>query len=137
MPLFSRVSIRISLVYFLTGSLAGSALLVSKALNFPLWQALSAHIEIMIFGWLFQFIMGVSFWILPRMKKNSRGWPGFVWISTGLLNAGVLLFILSDINKIFRLTGMTFEALALVFYVRSILPRLRYVKNWGSGDKRG
>jgi heme/copper-type cytochrome/quinol oxidase subunit 1 len=94
MPKLSVWMVRASLIHMGIGFLFGALILYHKGI--PLyaraWRLLNPHIELMIFGWTMQFVMGIAFWVLPRSSGEHRygrvrlGWGSFV-----LLNGGVLL----------------------------------------------
>jgi hypothetical protein len=120
MPRVSRWMIKAALIYFGLGITLGAYLLLQKAtLNDPdVWQVLPYHIEVMVFGWILQFVMGVAYWMLPRFVEGPpRGPAWHSWLMAVLLNAGILLNILH-----FTLTSSSaaLALLARVFQVSSI-----------------
>ena len=82
-------AVRLSLVYFALGAVLGALLLAAKAVALPpgLWLLRPAHVEALLFGFMVQFVMGVGYWILPRVPAP---W-GEVLMTAALafLNAGV------------------------------------------------
>ncbi len=96
MPKLARWYVRAALLYFALGATYGALILFNKGvpLPWPVWRWLPAHIEIMLFGWLLQFAMGVGFWIFPRFWR-SRGNEKPAWLAFWLLNAGVCLLVFS------------------------------------------
>jgi hypothetical protein len=59
----------------------------------PPWPSLHAHI--LLVGFLLMLIFGVAFWMFPRVKgRRARGEVG--WVAFGLINAGVLLRVVSE-----------------------------------------
>ena len=97
MPKLSVWLVRASLVHMGIGFLFGALMLLQKGIpvNAHLWQLLNPHIELMIFGWTLQFVMGIAFWILPRFSGDHRygkvylGWWSFGFLNTGILLTGV------------------------------------------------
>ncbi len=79
-----------------------------------------AHIEIMIFGWIIQFTIGVAYWILPRfLGDKGRGSFKLAILMPILLNAGILLVMISDLmawNGV-ALTGRLFELLTVLIFI--------------------
>jgi len=131
MPRLSIWFIRTALVYFAAGITLGSLLLISKGTQkFPsLWFLLPAHFEIMLIGWTVQLIMGVAFWMFPRHTYvPKRGNEGLIWLSYGLLNAGLLLLIAAPGAAGLALTGQLAVSLAVVLFAGSIFRR---TKAWG------
>ena len=92
MPRLSRWFLRSALLYLALGLTLGGLLLLHKAIPFyPFaWRLLPLHIELLMFGWLVQLVMGVGFWIFPRFRR-SRGDERPAWLAFALINLGVLL----------------------------------------------
>ncbi|MDQ7034308.1 MAG: hypothetical protein Q9P01_05585 [Anaerolineae bacterium] len=93
MPRLSKLLIRAALIHMGIGFFIGSLLLWNKGLPFApaIWRLRASHIELLIFGWTIQFVMGVSFWVIPRFSTGNRyGKEVFGWISFVLLNMGVV-----------------------------------------------
>lgn len=98
MPRLTVWMVRAALLQLGTGITLGLLLLWNKGVVIDplIWLLLGTHIEVLIFGWLVQFALGVAFWILPRYTQEPRygslrrGWIGFA-----LLNLGVGLVIIS------------------------------------------
>lgn len=98
MPRVSRWMMKVALTYFGVGLSVGAYLLLHKAVNLDpgAWRLLSYHIEIMIFGWILQFVMGVAYWMMPRFVKGPpRGPVWHAWLMVILLNTGILLNLLN------------------------------------------
>lgn len=130
MPRLSVWFIRAALIHTGVGFLFGSLLLHHKGI--PLydwtWKLLNPHVEIMVFGWTMQFIMGIAFWILPRFSGPQRyGRTRLGWLSFCLLNAGV---VLAGVAAWFRLdsvmlVGHVLALGAVVIFVVLIWPRIK------------
>lgn len=94
MPKLSVYLVRAALAHMGIGFLFGALILYHKGIPIYVWtwRLLTPHIELMIFGWTMQFVMGMAFWILPRFTGEQRygrvylGWWSFI-----LLNSGVVL----------------------------------------------
>ncbi len=123
MTIHSRWMIRLSLVYFLIGALAGAAMLIHKAYTIhpSVWLLLPIHIEVVIFGWIIQFTMGTAYWILPRYLKGSkRGSTVLAWMMIGLLNTGILLILATNLLEFsfnVSLIGRGLELIAVLFFI--------------------
>ncbi len=92
MPRLSCWFIRMALLYFALGTTFGGLILWHKGipLNPFIWRLLPLHIELLLFGWVVQLVMGVGFWIFPRFWR-SRGDERPAWVAFWLLNVGVWL----------------------------------------------
>lgn len=100
MPQMSVYAIRLSFIYFIAGITAGLFMLVSKVLplDFSFYVLLPVHIELMVFGWILNFVMGVAFWIFPRFyKKPVRGNTMMNFTGFYIFNIAVLLVIADEL----------------------------------------
>lgn len=99
MPKLSVWLVRASLIHMGVGFLFGSLILHHKGI--PIftwtWRLLNPHIELMIFGWTMQFIMGIAFFILPRFsdRPNRYGAEYLGWWSFFCMNSGIILTAIS------------------------------------------
>ncbi|MGE5926888.1 MAG: hypothetical protein ACM357_06020 [Gemmatimonadota bacterium] len=93
MPLASRIFLRLALIHLVVGSTLGAWLLAAKG-GWPASAPAmfrSAHIEMLLAGWLLNLIMGTAYWILPRHATGpARGRAGPVVFALVAVNAGVL-----------------------------------------------
>jgi hypothetical protein len=125
MPRLSVYMIRAALLHLGIGITIGALMLFEKGVSFApgVWRLLGAHVEIVLFGWTMQLVMGVAFWILPRfsvprfptsppipVSKLERGWLAqrdggevnrskygnvtLAWGAFVLLNVGVIIVAL-------------------------------------------
>ena len=114
MPKLSVWLVRAALIHMAVGFLFGSQVLHHKGIPIYVWtwRLLDPHIELMVFGWTMQFVLGMGYWILPRFSGEHRhgatrvGWCGFA-----LFNAGVTL----------GATGGWFDANEVTFAARALL----------------
>lgn len=131
MPKLSVWMIRASLIYMGIGFLFGSLILHHKGIPiYPwTWKLLNPHIEIMIFGWTIQLVMGVAFAILPRFsdRENCYGAENLAWLSFYLINAGVALTAIADWHVLNRLAfvGRLLILFAIVMFTIMIFPRVK------------
>lgn len=106
MPATSRVYVRVSLLYLGLGAVLGALFLVNRWLPLGAWvYALKAsHVQLVISGWLTQFVLGVAWWLFPplqlgrrpdgtriRRGQAQRGSEPLFWATFALLNTGILL----------------------------------------------
>lgn len=136
MPFLSGLFIRTSFVYLLSGLGLGTAILASKASAIPndLFNLLPLHVEWLFFGWTIQFVLGVAYWILPRMEDNTRGRGFAAWCSYVLLNCALIFLGLSRVSIEFDwgLISVWFQPTAgallfvsLILFAFHIWPRVR------------
>lgn len=130
MPKLSVWLVRASLIHMGIGFLFGSLILHHKGIPiYPwTWRLLNPHIELMIFGWTIQFVMGIAFWILPRFTGEGRygntplGWWSFAFINSGILMVALgSWFSLEQITLIGRLCTLS----AVCLFVLLMWPRVK------------
>lgn len=130
MPVLSRWFIRASLVYLVLGLTLGGLLLANKGLGFypAIWRSLPAHIEFLFLGWMVQVVLGVAYWILPRLGgKAPRGIEWLAFLALGLLNLGIWLSVAQAIFLVdgLALTGRIFESLGAVAFLLAVWQRVK------------
>ncbi|MBI5879215.1 MAG: hypothetical protein HZB53_16325 [Chloroflexi bacterium] len=131
MPRLTRLCMRAALVYLGLGFTFGALMLADKGVPFAPWllQLLPLHIEVLLFGWTVQMVMGVAFWIMPKFGRGtSRGRERFAWAAFFLLNAGVWLAgagELSGLPAAVTLAGRLCEAGAAACFVFHAWPRVK------------
>jgi len=136
MPVWSIRLVRTALVYLVLGSLAGAVMLsaMARGVAVPLGAVRALHAELILFGWLVQFAMGVAWWILPRHAAGPPRGPAWSVVLTWvLLNAGVWLAGLGQAllwPPETVLLGRTAEAAAVLSFAAGAAPR---IKAFGAG----
>jgi len=78
MPNISKFFIRISLIYLVLGAFIGVLISFGKVCDIYMCRffltLIPFHVIFMVFGWFFNFIFSVIFWIFPRLQEGvSRG----------------------------------------------------------------
>lgn len=131
MPKLSVWMVRASLIWMGIGFLFGSLILHHKGIPiYPwTWRLLNLHIEIMIFGWIIQLVMGVAFQVLPRFsKRESRYGAEYLgWWSFYLINSGIMILAFADWNSIpwLAFVGRLLVFFAITAFVIMIFPRVK------------
>ncbi len=130
MPRLTVWMVRTALLQLGVGFTFGMLMLFNKGVPFDpfLWRLLPVHIEIMLLGWTMQLGMGVAFWILPRFTTAPRyGRERLGWLAYVLLNAGLLIFVLSAWvgGAALPFVGRALELAAVVAFVVLIWPRVK------------
>jgi cbb3-type cytochrome oxidase subunit 1 len=130
MPRLSALMIRCSLVSLLLGSLAGALLLG----RFPpaltrLSELRAMHLDLLLFGWLVQFVLGVAYWILPRYATQpERGPAGPATASFALFQAGLVLALLGSAAPALGAVtsvGRLLVAVASLRFAALLVPRIK------------
>lgn len=131
MPRLSVWFIRTALSHLALGFLAGAVMLASRGVSLDGWvvRLRPMHVEFLLIGWTVQLALGVAFWILPRFRAGAgRGREQYVWLSYGLLNAGVLAAALGQalaLPSIVPLLGRGAEVLAAAAFSVHAWPRMK------------
>lgn len=100
MPKLSVWFIRASLIYLLLGFTLGGLILFHKGvpLHPIVWRFYPSHVDFMLFGWTAQLIMGVAYWILPRLlHPPKRGNPYLTWFVFWVFNLGIWINLLASL----------------------------------------
>ena len=131
MPKLSAWLVRASLLHMGAGFLFGAMILHHKGITIYdwTWKLLNPHIELMVFGWTMQLVMGVAFFALPRFsRRESRYGAVYLgWWSFFLLNTGVIVTAVAQWFSIssYALSGRLLVILAVLAYVTMIWPRVK------------
>lgn len=137
MPSLSRWCVRAALVYLVAGMTIGSWMLIRQAQGSAVgrpWPTLHAHI--LLIGFLLLLVMGVAFWMFPRVKGQRPG-RDIGWVSFGLFNAGLVLRIVAeplsiDGDVVWRTVlgvAAVLPTLGALMFGIAILPRVRAAMN--------
>lgn len=106
MPTTTRIFVKMSIIHLAIGATLGAILFIHRWL--PLGAGVpilrTSHVQLVIAGWLTQFIMGIGWWLFPplaphqRMRESGkrrgqalRGSEVLFWMTFATLNAGILL----------------------------------------------
>lgn len=133
MPYLSRLFIRSSLIYLAIGFTLGGLILSAKAgvIGPDVWGWLPAHIVILLFGWMIQLSLGVSYWILPRLVAGGRGRTPWAWASFVACQLGLILVLGSTLSawwSVFQflfVPGLLLSGLSVFLFVAHAAPRIR------------
>ena len=97
MSMMVRWFIKSALAYLAVGSTIGGTLLAYKAIadRAVPSQWVIIHVHALLVGFMVQLIMGVAYWMFPRVKDHwfGEGWAGITW---GLLNVGLVMRFVSE-----------------------------------------
>lgn len=131
MPRLSIYLIRASLIHFGVGFSIAALILFNKGIPiFPwAWRLLQVHVEMLIFGWMVQLAMGVTFFALPRFTNHERryGRVGLGWISFFLLNFSIILTAIAywQVSLSLAFFSHLMLVIAAFAYVIMIFPRVK------------
>lgn len=140
MPELSVWLVRASLIHMGIGFLFGALILHHKGIPIYAWswRLLNPHIELMIFGWTMQFVMGIAFWVLPRLSGRRRygrtilGWGSFVMLNGGVgLTAAGTWFT----HDLLSLLGRGCTLAAVILFVVLIWSRIKPLGGYTASQK--
>ena len=134
MPSVSRWCVRCALLYLVAGMAIGSWMLIEQARGHgpgSTWPILHAHI--LLVGFLLLMVMGVAYWMFPRVQ-GARPWAAGAWLALAGVNAGIVLRVVAQpfVDNHHGQPWPTLLELAAVLptigviaFVATILPRVR------------
>ena len=130
MPRVSLWMVRAALLHLLAGAAIGATMLAGKGLSSLVGALalLGVHQELMLIGWMVQMVLGVGFWIFPRLPGRAREeHSGFAALAAVLLNAGVLAACTGDLGSLGWITaaGRAAELAAVLLFLRIAWFRVR------------
>ncbi len=138
MPRLSCWFIKAALVHLAVGAVVGGVILSAK--GFPAtfgwaWWLLSAHIQLLVGGWLIQLALGMAYWMLPRLdaagERGRYGWAvaSFVDVNAGVVGAAIALGLRSFVDgawlDMLLLVSALLQLMALVAFAWHAWPRLQ------------
>lgn len=94
MPTLSRWFIKLGMFHLAIGLLTGAIMLAQPVAGWsPNLQLLRpVYLHFIFIGWVTQLIMGVGFWMFPKLSKDKpRGSERLGWATLILLNVGMVL----------------------------------------------
>jgi heme/copper-type cytochrome/quinol oxidase subunit 1 len=118
--------IRFSLIYFGIGMTLGGIMLWNKGMpiSASIWQLLPMHIELLLFGWVMQLVMGVAFWIMPRYSVAPRyGRVNMAWIAFILFNIGLWAVLIQ--SQWLILIGRVVMFVSVALFALYLFPRVK------------
>ncbi len=127
------IAIRLALLHVAGGTMLGGVLLAGKAVTLPpgLWALRPLHVEMLLFGFVVQLVVGVAFWILPRTPRRADPRPPALTLV--LLNAGVGLVGLSFVAGSLAVAGRVCEGAGVAVFAVHLWPRVRAARESPGG----
>jgi heme/copper-type cytochrome/quinol oxidase subunit 1 len=134
MPALSRWCVRCALCYLVAGMGIGSWLLIEQANGHDpgtTWPVLHAHL--LLVGFLLLLVMGVAYWMFPRVQ-GARPGRGGGWVAFALVNAGLILRVVAQPRvdahggqpwRFLLEAAAILPTVGITVFALSILPRIR------------
>jgi cbb3-type cytochrome oxidase subunit 1 len=130
MPPLVRRYVKTSLVFLLLGLLAGAWITVEVNLRgrgVP-WPLITAHVHLLLVGFVIMLIFGVATWMFPRPARDDvRYHPGLAETVYWLLTASTALRVAGEIGA--AVSGARGSPLAAVGGLGQVLACLLFVWN--------
>ncbi len=117
MPALSRWMLTLCFFYLFCGTTLGALLLTQQAgfslggIESKLVSLVMLHPLWLLVGWMAQCVLGMAYWIFPRLQKRERPRPFLAILSCLSLNLGLFLYSFSSL----------FFASSSFFFVSNIL----------------
>jgi cbb3-type cytochrome oxidase subunit 1 len=95
----SRLYVKTALLYFVAALVVGLLLATQSMVEWPpvVGALTPAYFHLFMLGWVAQLIFGIVFWLFPTLSKEQpRGSERLARTTYGLLNAGLLLRVVSE-----------------------------------------
>ena len=94
-----RLYVKTSFVFLLLGLILGGYLAIEVNLRgrAVAWPLISAHVHLVLVGFMLMLVFGVATWMFPRPARDGgRYRPGLAWLVYGLLAASTVVRTLGE-----------------------------------------
>ncbi len=105
MPLHARLHIKAGLVFFAAALALGVVMAAQPVFNLnPMLASLRpVFLHMLTVGWITQIIIGVAYWMFPKMTKQvPRGSTRIAWWVFLLLNIGLILRVFGETLLVYQ-----------------------------------
>jgi hypothetical protein len=141
MPTLSRWHVKLAFIYFIVGLSIGGLMMTGRWISLPSWVWLlrQTHVHLLTFGWITQLIIGIAYWMLPRLTRTlPRGNQTINWSVLVTLNVGLLMRVVLEplylhqprpaLGLLLAISGWL-QAIAGVLFVINAWQRVRAIKH--------
>ena len=97
----SRWYIKTAFTFFVVGLLLGLYMIISKYI-LGMWlspQLITAHVHVLLFGFVISLIMGVAIWMFPRPRDEIHYSPRLAEITYWFLTLGTVVRFICEITS--------------------------------------
>lgn len=114
----ARRYIKTGFVFFTAGLLLGLYMIVNKYLfgSWPPTLLITAHVHVLLFGFIISLIMGVAIWMFPRPRDEQHYSPGLAEVTYWFLTLGTAVRFISEVVSSY----MTIKVLVWLIVLGSI-----------------
>ncbi|MCH8029749.1 MAG: cbb3-type cytochrome c oxidase subunit I [Candidatus Dadabacteria bacterium] len=133
----ARRFIKTGLVFLMVGLVLGLYLIASKHLlgSWPDRGLITAHVHVLLVGFLLSLIMGVAIWMFPRLREDGSYSPALAEATYWLLTLGTAFRFAAEVAIAYLHTmkaldwvvvlGAASQTLAAILFVYNIWSRVR------------
>ena len=134
----SRRYIKTAFTFFIVGLFLGLYIIISKYVlgKWVSHQLITAHVHVLLFGFVISLIMGVAIWMFPRPRDEIHYNPKLTEIIYWFLTLGTMIRLISEVASsyiTFRILewlivlGSTSQVLAGLLFIYNVWSRVRPV----------
>jgi heme/copper-type cytochrome/quinol oxidase subunit 1 len=95
-----RLYVKTSFVFLLVGLVLGGYITIQVNLVGPgvPWPLITAHVHLLLVGFLLMLVFGVATWMFPRpARDHGRHRPGLAWVVYWLLTASTVTRVVGEV----------------------------------------
>lgn len=134
----SRRYIKTGFFFFVVGLILGLYMIISKYIlgNWPSPRFITAHVHVLLFGFIVSIIMGVAMWMFPRPQSEKHYSARLAEIIYWFLTLGTAIRFISEVTisymtltilKWLIVLGGVSQVLAGLLFVYNVWTRIRPV----------
>jgi heme/copper-type cytochrome/quinol oxidase subunit 1 len=134
----ARRYIKTGFIFFIVGLLLGLDMIIGRYIlgKWPSPQLITAHVHVLLFGFIISLIMGVAIWMFPRPQSESHYSPRLAETIYWLLTIGTAIRFICEVAspyvtwiaiKWLIVLGGTSQVMAGLLFVYNVWTRVRPV----------
>ncbi|MER3447483.1 MAG: hypothetical protein C4291_11895 [Candidatus Dadabacteria bacterium] len=126
----SRRYIKTGFIFFIVGLFLGLYMIVGKYIlgKWPSPQLITAHVHVLLFGFVISIIMGVAIWMFPRPQSEKHYSSRLAEIIYWLLTLGTAIRFISEVISPY-LNWVAIKWLIVLGGISQVLAGLLFVYN--------
>ncbi len=134
----SRRYIKTAFTFFVVGLLLGLYMVISNNIlgMLPGPKLITAHVHVLLFGFVISLIMGVAIWMFPRPRDEKHYSRELAEITYWFLTLGTVIRFISEISSSYMnsklldwliVLGSASQVLAGILFIYNVWSRVRPV----------
>jgi heme/copper-type cytochrome/quinol oxidase subunit 1 len=126
----ARLYIKTSFVFLLLGLVLGGYITVTVNLagRAVPWPLITAHVHLLLVGFMLTLVFGVATWMFPRPgRDDARYRPWLTWLVYWLLTTSTIIRVLGELSA--AVAGASSSSLAALGGLGQLLAALIFVVN--------